>query len=57
MVTHPLGVAAHMDKLPLLTKVHHVVYHSKASEKLNVMLKTAWKMNQCIDFYEEMKYG
>ena len=43
-------------ELPFGRKTYNVVYHSKANEKLNVMLKTTWKMVQCINFYEEMKY-
>ena len=50
------GNLTHMGELPFGKKTYNVVYHSKASEKLSVMLKTTWKMDQCINFYEEMKY-
>ena len=45
MVTWPIWAATHMGWVIIWKKTYNVVYHSKANEKLSVMLKTAWKMD------------
>ena len=43
MVTHLLGVVAHMGQVTILTKTHHVIYQVKAPIELNNILKAIWK--------------
>ena len=45
MVTQPIGVAAHMGQINILTKTHHVIYQMKALIELRNILKTIWKMD------------
>ncbi len=43
MVTHPIGVAAHMGQINILTKTYYVIYQTKALIELNNILKAIWK--------------
>ena len=43
MVTHLLGVVAHMGQINILTKTHHVIYQMEALIELSNILKTARK--------------
>ena len=43
MVTHLLGVVAHMGQINILTNTHHVIYQMKTLIELNNILKAIWK--------------